>query len=113
MLSNNTTKNANAGMTANNLDKPSWFVYILRCSDNTLYTGITTDINKRIEQHNGVKNKGAKYTRNRQPVLLVYQEASTSRSDASKREHSIKSLKKAQKEYLIDIYQVKNNDDAL
>ncbi len=89
-----------------NNNHPSWFVYILRCADNTLYTGITLDVRNRIKQHNSANKKGAKYTRNRQPVRLVYQEASGSRSDASKREYAIKSLKKAQKENLVDIYQI-------
>ncbi len=79
----------------------SWVVYILRCADNSLYTGITTDINKRLDQHNGVNEKGAKYTHGRRPVTLVYQESSNSRSAASKREYVIKSLKKPQKERLI------------
>ncbi len=79
----------------------SWVVYILRCADNSLYTGITTDINKRLDQHNGVNEKGAKYTHGRRPVTLVYQESSNSRSAASKREYVIKSLKKPQKEELI------------
>ena len=79
----------------------TWVVYILRCADNSLYTGITTDINKRLDQHNGVNEKGAKYTHGRRPVTLVYQEPSNSRSAASKREYVIKSLKKPQKEELI------------
>jgi len=87
-------------------NEKAWFVYILRCADNTLYTGITTDVDKRIQQHNGSDKKGAKYTRCRQPVRLVYQESSESRSDASKREYTIKSLKKLEKEYLVDVYQV-------
>ena len=94
---------------AANCDKPSWYVYILRCADNSLYTGIAMDVDKRIKQHNGIDNKGAKYTRNRQPVRLVYQEPSNSRSAASKREHAIKTLKKSQKELLVDLYQVENN----
>ncbi len=101
MRSNATDQNINV-----NNNHPSWFVYILRCADNTLYTGITLDVGNRIKQHNGANKKGAKYTRNRQPVQLVYQEASDSRSDASKREYAIKSLKKVQKENLIDIYQI-------
>jgi len=108
MQSNDTAKNVS---TDNN--KSSWFVYILRCADNTLYTGITTDVDNRIKQHNGVDKKGAKYTRNRQPVQLVYQEVSDSRSDASKREFSIKALKKLQKERLVDIYQRKHDNEAL
>ncbi len=78
-----------------------WFVYILRCADNSLYTGITTDVNKRLDQHNGIDKYGAKYTHGRRPVALVYQESLTSRSAASKRECAIKSLKKSQKERLI------------
>lgn len=78
-----------------------WFVYILRCADSSLYTGVTTDVDKRLKQHNGIEKNGAKYTRSRQPVALVYQEHSTSRAAACKREHTIKSLKKFEKERLI------------
>ncbi|MCF6244453.1 MAG: GIY-YIG nuclease family protein [Sulfurovum sp.] len=66
-----------------------YFVYILQCNDNTLYTGITTDIIRRIEEHNS-SAKGAKYTRIRRPVTLVYSEKYTDRSLASKREYEIK-----------------------
>ena len=79
----------------------SWFVYILRCADNSLYTGITTNVDKRLDQHNGVDKCGAKYTHGRRPVTLVYQESSNSRSAASKRECAIKTLNKPQKEQLI------------
>jgi len=79
----------------------AWFVYILRCADDSLYTGITTNLQKRLDQHNGINKKGAKYTHSRRPVVLVYQETLDSRSSASKREHEIKSLKKHQKEVLI------------
>ncbi len=83
-------------------EKPNpWFVYILRCADNSLYTGITLDIDKRLNEHNGTEKNGAKYTRNRQPVKLVYLENSNSRSAACKREYAIKSLKKIEKETLI------------
>lgn len=75
-----------------------WHVYILRCSDDSLYTGITTDIERRIKEHNGEPaNLGAKYTRSRQPVELVYQEKTDSRGVASKREIEIKSLTRKQK----------------
>ena len=80
--------------------KSDWFVYILRCSDNSLYTGITTDTDRRIKEHNAAK-QGARYTRMRQPVTLVYQETVDSRSSASKREIAIKRLKKKEKEQLI------------
>lgn len=93
---------ANKGLTEKEGDH--WFVYILRCADNSLYTGITTDINKRLKQHNGIEKCGAKYTRGRQPVMLIYQESSISRSSASKREIEIKRLPKVQKEKLIQQY---------
>jgi putative endonuclease len=78
-----------------------WFTYILRCADNTLYTGITTDISRREIEHNGNNKLGAKYTRARQPVNVVYQEAHNSRSEAAKREFAIKKLTKDNKELLI------------
>ncbi|HIQ37808.1 MAG TPA: GIY-YIG nuclease family protein [Desulfocapsa sulfexigens] len=79
---------------------PSWFVYILRCSDTSLYTGITTDLTQRLHEHNH-NDKGAKYTRGRRPVSLVYQEKSVSRSEASKREYRIKKLSKKKKEQMV------------
>jgi len=80
----------------------SYFIYIVECSDNTLYTGITTDVHRRIREHNG-SNKGAKYTKLRRPVKLVYQEESTDRSSASKREYAIKKLTREEKLELIDV----------
>ena len=77
-----------------------YFVYIVSCSDDTLYTGITTDVHRRIDEHNG-NEKGAKYTKNRQPVKLVYTVEFEGRSDASKEEIRIKKLTRKQKEYLI------------
>lgn len=75
-----------------------WFVYMLRCSDNSLYTGYTNDITQRERTHNA--GKGAKYTRSRLPVTLVYQECYAEKSDALKREYAIKQMTKAQKEAL-------------
>jgi putative endonuclease len=69
----------------------NWFVYIVRCADGTLYTGITTDLARREQQHNSDKT-GARYTRSRRPVTLVYSEAAENRSAASRREHAIKKL---------------------
>lgn len=77
-----------------------YFVYIVRCSDNTLYTGITTDVNRRVEEHNGGE-KGAKYTKMRQPVKLVYVAKFLDRSSASKEEIKIKKMTRKQKELLI------------
>ncbi len=76
-----------------------WKVYIVECSDNTLYTGIAKDLSKRLEVHN--QGLGAKYTRCRLPVSLVYSETQPDRSSASKRELEIKSLSKAKKIKLI------------
>lgn len=95
-------------MTSNNtvfIDTKQWFVYILRCADDSLYTGVALDVNKRLDQHNGIDKNGAKYTQARRPVELVYQEPSVSRSAACKREYAIKSLSKQQKETLINQHQ--------
>ena len=83
-------------------DKKSndWFVYILECSDKTLYTGITNNLEKRLEQHNSGAD-GAKYTRPRRPVKYVYQEKQVNRSVATKREMAIKKLKRVEKLKLI------------
>lgn len=81
--------------------KDSWFVYILHCADDTLYTGIAKDVEKRLDQHNTDDKVGAKYTRARRPVTLMYKEVCDSRSSASKREHQIKKLSRAQKQALI------------
>ncbi|MFZ5775880.1 MAG: GIY-YIG nuclease family protein [Thermodesulfobacteriota bacterium] len=77
-----------------------WFVYILRCSDNTLYTGITTDLARRLAEHNS-EDRGARYTRGRRPVTLAYSEEAPSRSAAAKREWSIKRLAAPEKLALI------------
>jgi len=77
-----------------------WFVYIVKCSDDTYYTGITTDPVKRIQKHNS--GKGAKYTRARLPVYVVYLKPSLNRSTASKEEHRIKSLSRKDKILLIE-----------
>ena len=84
----------------NKPDSRNWCVYIVRCADDSLYTGITTDLERRLHEHNNAKN-GAKYTRPRRPVVLVYQETSESRSHASKREREIKNLTQQQKLLLI------------
>jgi putative endonuclease len=78
-----------------------YFIYIVQCSDNTLYTGITTDLQRRVEEHNS-SDKGAKYTRVRRPVVLVYSEALENRSAATKREYAIKKLTRMQKMELIN-----------
>lgn len=72
-----------------------WTVYILRCGDGTLYTGITNDLENRLDMHRS--GKGAKYTRGRGPLELVYTEECDSKSNALKRELAIKTLSRAQK----------------
>lgn len=70
---------------------------MLRCADGSLYTGITTDLDRRLAEHNGDGPAGARYTRSRRPVQLVYNEAARNRSDASQREAAIKQLDRARK----------------
>ena len=85
------------------MTEQDWFVYTLQCSDKTLYTGVTTDLDRRVEEHN-IGSKGAKYTAARRPVKMVYSEQLDSRSNAQQREHQIKSLTRQQKQQLIDSY---------
>ena len=89
--------------------KDEWYVYMVRCSDNTLYTGIAMDVTRRVEEHNGDNKLGAKYTRTRRPVQLVYQEVVNSRSEAAKREYTIRTLNKNDKERLVQQYARENN----
>ncbi|MBA3026085.1 MAG: GIY-YIG nuclease family protein [Sulfurimonas sp.] len=74
---------------------------MLRCSDETLYTGIARDVNKRLHEHN-TSPKGAKYTKIRRPVTLVYSESCEDKSTALKREYAIKKLTRVQKEMLLN-----------
>lgn len=78
----------------------SHYVYVLECADGSLYTGYTTDLERRIGEHND--GTGAKYTRGRTPVELVYTERFESRSAAMSREYAIKHLSRAEKEALVD-----------
>lgn len=80
---------------------PPWYVYIIQCADDTFYTGITTNIERRLKEHNS-KKAGAKYTRARRPVKLVYQEEAPTRSHAAKREWKIKQLTRQDKERMIN-----------
>lgn len=76
------------------------YTYILRCRDNTLYTGWTNDIEKRVADHNS--GKGAKYTRSRKPVELIYYEQFETKEEAMRREYEIKQFTRKQKEQLIE-----------
>jgi len=85
----------------------SHFVYVIKCVDKTLYTGYTTNIEKRLSEHNGdgstatAQSAGARYTRGRRPVELVYSEKFNSRSEAMRREYAIKKLSRSEKVSLI------------
>ena len=81
----------------------TWWVYLLRCGDNSLYAGVTTDINRRVDEHNNSK-LGAKYTRARRPVYLAYLEKACNKSIACKREYQIRHLPKIKKELLVNKY---------
>ena len=78
----------------------SWWVYLLRCGDGTLYTGITDDLNRRLAAHNA--GRGAKYTRSRRPVTLVWREEQPDKSAALRREYAVKQLTRAKKLALIE-----------
>ena len=76
-----------------------WYVYILRCADDTLYTGITNDLARRLKAHNA--GTASKYTRVRRPVDMVYQEEVETKGDALRREYQIKAMSRIQKQALI------------
>lgn len=96
-----------AGKSMVNVCK-NWFVYLLRCADGTFYTGITTDPARRLAEHNGIGangtrstcKKGARYTRARQPVTLVWSEPAADRAEAARREYVVRKLPRAEKERL-------------
>lgn len=79
-----------------------WHVYILRCGDGTLYTGITTDVERRLEEHRSQGSRCAKYLRGKTPLELVFRESAGSRSRALKTEHALRSRTKQEKERVID-----------
>ncbi len=81
-----------------------WYVYIMECSDGSYYTGVTTDVDRRLHEHNNT-SKGAKYTRCRRPVKLIYFEKTDSRQNACKREYAIKRMKTVAKKNLAQLFQ--------
>ena len=85
-------------MNANSDD--SWFVYLVRCSDGSFYAGVTTDLERRVRQHNGEIVGGANYTRARRPVALAWYEVCENRSVAQQREYSVRRLSKREKQHL-------------
>ena len=87
------------------MDKDIWYVYMVRCNDGTLYTGITNDLEKRIEAHNSGKD-GARYTRSRRPVKLVYSEEAGTKSAAAKLEYKIKKMTREKKMKLVSNFKL-------
>lgn len=84
------------------LNLKDWYLYIVRCNDDSFYTGISTDVEKRIQKHNA--GKGARYTKARRPVVLVYSELVGTKSEALKKECATKQLSRKQKEAVIEEY---------
>lgn len=82
---------------------PPWYVYLLRCSDGTYYTGMTLNLERRVQEHNDGAPRGARYTRGRRPVELVWSARCDDRVAAMREERRIKQLPRARKEQLIDI----------
>ena len=85
----------------------TWYVYLVRCADHSLYCGVTTDISRRVNEHNLDNKLAAKYTRTRRPVSLAYFEQCESRQAACRREYQIKQLTKLKKEQLINANPIK------
>ena len=83
------------------MQKTKWYFYVLRCSDDSLYAGITTNLKRRLNEHN-LNSKGAKYTKTRRPVEMVYQLEFPDRSSASKAEYEFKSLNRKMKIEIIN-----------
>lgn len=82
------------------MTKADWTVYLARCRDDTLYCGITTDVSRRVREHNC--GRGARYTRARTPVELVYAESHPDRASASRREYEIKQMSRQEKDDLVE-----------
>jgi putative endonuclease len=88
--------------SGDNCVSEAWYVYILRCADGTLYTGITTDLERRVNEHNAGGALGARYTRARRPVSLCHAESAASRAEAARREAAIKKLTRVAKFQLMN-----------
>ncbi|UCZ53295.1 GIY-YIG nuclease family protein [Bacillus shivajii] len=86
------------------------FVYILKCKDNTFYTGYTTNVGRRLKMHE--QGKGAKYTRGRSPLLLVHEECFSTKTEALQREHEIKQLSRSEKLVLIKDKKVEKHEHS-
>lgn len=85
------------GAAAERVEEPGWYVYLLRCADDSLYAGVATDLARRLRQHNGELAGGARYTRGRRPVELIWSESCADRAEAQAREAEIRRLSRAGK----------------
>ena len=83
-------------------DMQKWVVYIVECADGSLYTGVSTDLDRRLRQHNGELKGGAGYTSARRPVRLVWSEAADDRGSAQRREYVVRRLKVGEKRLLVE-----------
>lgn len=93
---------ATAAMTASMKEAKTWYLYLIRCRDKSLYTGITVDVQRRFEEHqSGSKGKGAKYLWGRGPLKLVFSTPMENQSQALKLEHRVKKLSRQKKEALV------------
>ena len=81
-----------------------WKMYVLLCNDGSFYCGITTDTQRRLLEHNGIRPRGSKYTRARRPVVIIYEENHENRSSASKAESMFKKLSRAKKEKYVSYH---------
>jgi putative endonuclease len=93
------------------VSETNWYLYILQCNDNSFYTGVTKDLRSRVERHN--LGQGAKYTRSRRPVKLIYYEEHVTESDVKRREFEIKGWRREKKERLVRGFPSKRLGNAL
>lgn len=98
------------GATSEIVQASTWYLYLIRCANGHLYTGITTDVARRFNEHQSSSPKAAKYLRGKGPLTLMYQEQAGTRSDALKREIAVKKLSRSQKLALIALGMMAGND---
>ncbi|BDQ64308.1 GIY-YIG nuclease family protein [Shewanella xiamenensis] len=98
------------GATSEIVQASTWYLYLIRCANGHLYTGITTDVARRFNEHQSSSPKAAKYLRGKGPLTLMYQEQVGTRSDALKREIAVKKLSRSQKLALIALGMMAGND---
>ena len=88
-------------MSENKAKESSWYLYLIRCKDNSLYTGITTDVRRRLQEHQAGGKRSARYLRGKGPLILAFSCPLDNRSEALRTEYAVKQLSKALKEQII------------